>query len=137
VAARGVVKRTGQPCTIRSMRSSGLNRTRAATASPATRASAAMPSLTVTVMPGRLSTRFTPHADEGRSWAWMNASTTLRGERSQMPVESGTGQSAATPFSGSRKMLLANDEAARLGLPGRTTIVGSRSDRPSRKPFRV
>ena len=34
-------------------------------------------------------------------------------------------------------MPLANDEAARLGLPGRTTMVGRRSDRPSMNPLRV
>ena len=34
-------------------------------------------------------------------------------------------------------MPLAKDEAARLGLPGRTTIVGKRIERPSIMPLRV
>ena len=32
---------------------------------------------------------------------------------------------------------LAKEDAARLGLPGRTTMVGRRSERPSMKPLRV
>ena len=66
----------------------------------------------------------------------MKASTTCRGESSQTPVSGATGQAEITPFSGSRMMPLANDEAARFGLPARTTMVGSRSERPSRKPLR-
>jgi hypothetical protein len=47
------------------------------------------------------------------------------------------GTRASTPDSGSRMMPLANDDAALLGLPGRTVIVGRRSERPSMKPLRV
>jgi hypothetical protein len=88
-------------------------------------------------MPGRFTTRVVGHADEGSSAAWMNASTTRRGERIQTPVVSGTGHSAATPASGIIREPLAKDDAARLGLPGRTTTVGSRSERPSIMPLRV
>ena len=55
----------------------------------------------------------------------------LPGESSQIFASRPTGQIDATPFSGSRMMPLANDEAARLGLPGRTEMVGRRSERPS------
>jgi hypothetical protein len=48
-----------------------------------------------------------------------------------------TGQIASCPASGSRMMELANVEAARLGRPGRTTMVGRRSARPSTKPLRL
>ena len=44
---------------------------------------------------------------------------------------------STTPASGSRMMPLANDDAARFGLPGRTTMVGSRIERPSTMPLRV
>ena len=54
-----------------------------------------------------------------------------------MRVVGATGQIASTPDSGSRMIPLANEEAARLGLPGRTTIVGRRSDRPSMNPLRL
>ena len=48
-----------------------------------------------------------------------------------------TGHTASSPLSGSRIMPLAKDEAAALGLPGRTLMVGRRSTRPSTKPRRV
>ena len=82
-------------------------------------------------MPGRLSQRCVPQASAGSSQAWMKASTTLPGDSSQTPVSGPTGHSEITPFSGSRMMPLANEDAAAFGLPARTTIVGSRSERPS------
>ncbi|MNC90136.1 hypothetical protein D3C83_61980 [compost metagenome] len=66
----------------------------------------------------------------------MKASTTLPGESSQTPVSGATGHSDTSPASGSRMMPLAKDEAAAFGLPARTTMVGSLSDRPSRNPLR-
>ena len=48
-----------------------------------------------------------------------------------------TGQIAGSPTSGSRTIELAKVDAALFGLPGRTTIVGSRRARPSMKPFRL
>ena len=50
---------------------------------------------------------------------------------------SDTGSTASCPASGSRMMLEKKPEAALLGLPGRTQIVGRRMLRPSRKPLRV
>ena len=52
-------------------------------------------------------------------------------------VVGATGQMASTPASGSRTMPLANDDAALLGLPGRTQIAGRRKPTPSRMPRRV
>jgi hypothetical protein len=66
----------------------------------------------------------------------MNASVTRRGDSNHTPVSGSTGQSHGSPFSGSRRMLLANDDAAAFGFPARTTIVGSRNERPSMKPLR-
>jgi hypothetical protein len=62
---------------------------------------------------------------------------TARGDCTHIRVAGATGQDASTPLSGSRITPLANDDAARFGLPGRTVIVGKRSDRPSMNPFRV
>ena len=53
------------------------------------------------------------------------------------PVSGPTGQDEISPFSGSRMMPLANEDAARLGLPARTTMVGSRKERPSMNPLRL
>jgi hypothetical protein len=43
---------------------------------------------------------------------------TARGDSSHMRVSRPTGQVASTPFNGSRRMPLANDDAALLGFPG-------------------
>ena len=64
-------------------------------------------------------------------------SITARGDCTHILVVGATGQIASTPASGSRTMPLANDDAALLGLPGRTVTVGRRSERPSMKPLRV
>ena len=54
------------------------------------------------------------------------------GDRTHIEVSAPTGQTASAPASGSRMMPLAKLEAAAFGFPGRTTIVGSRTARPSR-----
>ena len=56
---------------------------------------------------------------------------------SHMRVSGDTGATAASPFKGSRIMPLAKLDAAALGLPGRTLMVGMRSVRPSMKPLRL
>jgi hypothetical protein len=43
---------------------------------------------------------------------------------------SATGSTASSPLSGSRMMPEKKPEAARLGLPGRTAIVGRRMPTP-------
>ena len=53
-----------------------------------------------------------------------------------MPDVSATGRIASLPASGSRMMPEKKPDAALLGAPGRTQIVGSRMPTPSRKPRR-
>ncbi|MCY1440724.1 hypothetical protein D9M71_570090 [compost metagenome] len=62
-------------------------------------------------------------------------STQRRGEVTKTGVSDGTGQTAVSPFNGSRMIELKKVEAALFGLPGRTTMVGSLKIRPSIKPF--
>ena len=50
---------------------------------------------------------------------------------------SATGSTASTPASGSRMMPEKKPDAALFGLPGRTTMLGSRMPTPSQKPRRV
>ena len=69
--------------------------------------------------------------------AWRMNSTAARGEACQCITLSETGSTASWPASGSRMMLEKKPDAALLGLPGRTQIVGSRRLSPSRKPLRV
>src|SRR6267143_1360476 len=129
--ARVVAKRTGQVFTIASMRASGFHDTRLATWDPAIFPMAVIIPAIVTVIPGRFTTRFEPQAEAGSSCAWMKASTTLRGESSHTPVSGGSGHSYGIPSRGSRTTALAKDEAAAFAFPGRTTMVGRRSDLPS------
>ena len=75
-------------------------------------------------MPGTLTERPCVSAAAGASWPISRFSITRRGDNSHMRVAAGTGQIASTPASGSRRMPLANDEAALFGLPGRTLTVG-------------
>ena len=48
-----------------------------------------------------------------------------------------TGSTASRPASGSRMIPEKKPDAALLGLPGRTTMLGSRMPTPSQKPRRV
>ena len=119
-SARGVRKRTGQVCTIAWMRASGLNATRSAAALRRRPSPAPPPSrATLAVMPGRLTTRFDA---PGRRQAARargrtpppRAAATAATRRFPAPP----GIRHGTPFSGSRMMPLANDEAARVRLAG-------------------
>jgi len=94
-------------------------------------------SCTVASSEGSVSERFQPQSLDGRSWARTKASTVLRGLSSGIQLSGRTGQMASCPASGSRMIEDAKVDAARFGLPGRTTIVGRRSERPSTKPLRV
>ena len=58
------------------------------------------------------------------------------GDASQSGVSGGMGQTDGSPDSGSRRIPDAKPDAAAFGAPGRTLIVGSRTVRPSTKPFR-
>ncbi len=62
--------------------------------------------------------------------------TAARGEAIVCTTSLGTGSTAGSPTKGSRTIPEKNPLAARLGLPGRTQIVGNRSDTPSRNPRR-
>jgi hypothetical protein len=59
-----------------------------------------------------------------------------RGLANQCRTLSETGSMAGSPISGSLKMLEKKPEAARLGLPGRIDMVGSRIPMPSKNPRR-
>ena len=122
---------------MRSIAGSGCQSMRSATASPATRRSAATMSPTLTLMPGTLIERRVVNADAGASWPTTRLSIAVRGDDTHILVCGDTGHSARSPASGSRMMPLANDDAALFGWPGRTVIVGRRSERPSIMPLRV
>ena len=63
--------------------------------------------------------------------------TAARGEACQCITLSETGSTASCPASGSRMMLEKKPDAALLGLPGRTQMVGRRRLMPSTKPLRL
>ena len=88
-------------------------------------------------MPGSTIARVMPKASSGSCMARSSAATTRRGESTYIAASRSTGQTASWPASGSRMIELAKVEAALLGLPGRTTIVGRRRLRPSTKPLRL
>jgi hypothetical protein len=88
-------------------------------------------------MPGSVRPRSWPKASDGMAAVLTKASITRRGERMNIVESRLTGQIASWPAKGSRMIELAKVEAALFGLPGRTTMVGSLSERPSMKPFRV
>jgi len=69
--------------------------------------------------------------------AWIRKLTAERGEACQWRTWSDTGSTASMPFSGSRMMLEKKPDAALLGVPGRTQIVGKRMLSPSKKPRRL
>ena len=87
--------------------------------------------------PGRLMTRRRPSRSAGRSCACNRLRMTERGDINQSGVSGLTGHTASSPCKGSRMIPLAKLEAARLGLPGRTTMVGNRMLRASTNPLRA
>src|SRR4029450_285218 len=92
---------------------------------------------TATEIPGTLIERVYVNDDAGASCPTIRLSITARGDWTHILVGAATGHTASIPESGSRMMPLAKDDAARLGLPGRTVTVGKRSERPSIIPLRV
>ncbi len=116
------------------MAGSGAKWMRATAASPPTARNASTICATVTVRPGRFSARPPVAASQsarGSSCARSSPSIAASGDSSHSAVSGSTGQIAISPASGSRTMPLAKLEAAAFGLPGRTTIVGRRTARPS------
>ncbi len=67
----------------------------------------------------------------------MRKPTAERGLAWVCTTVSATGSCASSPVSGSRMMPEKKPDAALFGLPGRTTIDGSRMPTPSRMPLRV
>ena len=84
-----------------------------------------------------VSARRGPTVAVSRVAAWRMNATAARGEACQCITVSETGSTASAPASGSRMMLEKKPDAALLGLPGRTQMVGRRMLSPSRKPLRV
>ena len=84
-----------------------------------------------------LITRRPPSAAAGSALPCRRLAIARSGDISHSTVSGDTGQTAPIPARGSRMMPLANEEAARFGLPGRTTTVGMRRLRPSTKPCRL
>ena len=92
----------------------------------------------MTDSPGRLIERLAPEALGRQVVRVDEAADRARPARSPTSAWLGrTGQIDSSPLTGSLMMPLAKDEAAALGLPGRTVTVGRRSERPSMKPLRV
>ena len=134
--ARAVSKRAGQLPTMDSIFGSGCAFTSARAVAPPIRSSASSMSATVTEIPGNINILELPHALASRLSACIRLRITPRGESKYKGKDSGTGRSPVSPFNGSRIILLAKLEAAALGHPGRTAMVGSRRARPSTMPRR-
>jgi hypothetical protein len=117
--------------------SSGSRRISATAESPATRRSASICSPTVALTPGIDRVRSGPIKAESIVAARIRKPTAERGEACQCRTDSGTGNTASWPTSGSRRMLEKNPDAAAFGLPGRMQMVGSRMPTPSTNPRRV
>src|SRR5216683_1085787 len=130
-SARGVAKRTGQVFTIASMRASGFHAMRFAVCAPAILPIASIMPATVTVMPGRFTTRREPHAEGARSCAWIKASTTRRGESNHTPVSGPTGQSEARRPRASARVLEHIPNALEIDAHAEIEIGlrGARNDR--------
>src|SRR4030095_12644973 len=85
-------KLAGHVETIRSIAASYSHLTRSATASPATRRSAATISSTATLSPGTLIERVDAKADAGASWPTIRLAMTALGELTHIRVCGATGQ---------------------------------------------
>ena len=88
------------------------------------------------VAPGIVTARRLPRGAVSIVAAWSTKLTAERGEAMVWTTPRGTGSTAGRPRSGSRMMPEKKPEAAALGLPGRTQIVGNRTDTPSRRSRR-
>ena len=91
---------------------------------------AAICSATVQHTPGMERLMRGPSASRASPAAWMRKPTAARGLAWVCTTVSGTGSVASIPASGSRMMPEKKPEAALFGLPGRTTMLGSRMPTP-------
>ena len=128
-------KRRGQPATIVSTTGRARAGCGPTTSSPATLRSAAICSATVTASARHGELRGAPSARgiDRRGVAHV-ADRGARARRASASRSSDIGSTPPAPASGSRMMLEKKPEAALLGLPGRTQMVGSRMLMPSKKP---
>ena len=117
---------------MRAIDSSGWRRISRTALSPPTRRNASICSPTVAETPGIVKLRRAPSRPRSSAAAWRKKPTAARGEACQMPHLSATGRIASRPASGSRMIAEKKPEAARLGGPGLTQIVGRRSRRRRR-----
>ena len=136
-SARRGSNRPGQPATIRVIVSSGSSLIKRTAPSPAMRRNASICSATVAETPGIVRQRRSPSRPPSSEAACRRKPTAERGDAYQCRTSSGTGSTASCPFNGSRMIPEKNPDAARLGGPGRTQIVGSRTAMPSRRPRRL
>ena len=115
---------------------SGSRRISAVTCDPATACRAAICSPTVTDMPGMVRLGRPPRSAGSSEAACVRKWIAERGLVIQWRTLSVTGRIACCPTSGSRMIPEKKPEAARLGLPGRTQIVGRRRPMPRTMPRR-
>ena len=122
---------------MRLMVSSGSRRMRPATFGPAIRVRDSICSATVQEMPGMVRLIRSPSCARESEAACTRKPAAARGLAWVWRTVSGTGSAAACPASGSRMIEEKKPDAALLGLPGRTQMVGNRRPTPSRKSRRV
>ena len=126
----------GQLQTICMMRSSSSTYEHApGLPAPATRSRLSSICPGVTDNPGKFTVRRGSRSDVRTRAACTRLAITVPGDAIHSGVSSGTGQTVSIPASGSRMMPLTNDDAAALGVPGRTATVGRRQTMPSTNRF--
>ena len=101
------------------------------TSLPATLSNASICSWTVTDKPGMFNVILSFNFDVSISAAWTRKPAAALGVACQCLTSGLTGRIASWPFKGSRIIPEKKPEAARLGLPGLTQIVGYLLDTPS------
>ncbi len=134
--ARTGLNALGQLCTSRAIFSSGSALIKATAFSPAILRNASICSATVADTPGRFRARRPPSDDNSASAAVTRKPTAERGLACQARTLPSTGSTASLPAKGSRMMLEKNPDAAALGFPGRTQMLGRRKLTPSKNPLR-
>ena len=101
------------------------------------RLSASICSATVQDTPGMVMLMRAPNCSRVSPAAWTRKPAAARGVAWVWRTVSATGSTASSPANGSRMIEEKNPDAALLGLPGRTQMVGNRKPTPSRISRRV
>ena len=130
-AARCAEPPLAQLATMPAICSLRTNLTCFLTSGPATSSKAFSISLTVTLRPGKFKAKRPCMASRLASKMVIKHLMVLLGEETECDTFSSTGQMDSMPANGSRMMPLKKEEAAPLGLPGRTVTVIKRAARPS------